>query len=350
MSVSKTLYGVMPDGRDVHLFTIENNNGVSAGIITYGATLTFFNCPDRDGVNGDIIMGFDTLEGHVGCTCFCGRAVGQYANRIADGRFLLGGDMVSVDRNENETTCLHGGAVYSNDVWKAIIVDDNAVEFSRLSPDGEAGFPGNVEVKITYSLNDHNELEIDYYAVSDKLTVINLTNHAYFNLAGTQNGDVLSHELELSCSAYTPTDERSIPTGEKRAVEGTAFDFRQPKPIGRDIAADDEQLTQCRGYDHNFCIDGWDGKIRPVARAYESKSGRTLEVMTDLPGVQLYCGNFLEGEYTGKNGIRLEKHYGFCLETQFFPDTPNHPEFPQCTFRAGAPYESTTVFKVGVRE
>ncbi len=339
----------MPDGRDVHLFTIENNNGVSAGIITYGATLATFNCPDRDGVNGDIIMGFDTLEGHLACTCYCGRTVGRYANRIGDGRFMLGGDMVCVDKNENGITCLHGGGAFSNDVWNAIIVDDSAVEFSRISPDGEAGFPGTVEVTVTYSLNDHNELEIDYRAVSDKTTVINLTNHAYFNLGTTANGDILSHELQLNCSHFTPTDEKSIPFGELRSVEGTAFDFRQPKLIGKDIANDDVQLAQCKGYDHNFCIDGESGKLRTAALAYDVKSGRTLEVLTDLPGVQLYCGNFLEGEYVGKGGIALGQHYGFCLVTQYYPDTPNNPEFPQCTFKAGEVFESTTIFKVGCR-
>ncbi|MCQ2462955.1 MAG: galactose mutarotase [Clostridia bacterium] len=350
MSVTKTLYGTMPDGREVHLFTIENNNGLQAGIITYGATLAFLNCPDKNGVNGDVIMGFDTLEGHLACDCYCGRTVGQYCNRIANGKFTLGKEEISVDKNENGVTCLHGGGAYSSDVWKAIIADDDAVEFSRFSPDGEAGFPGNVNVTVTYSLNDHNELEIDYKAVSDSLTVINMTNHAYFNLAGADSGDILSHILKLNCSAFTPTDDKSIPTGEIKSVSGTAFDFTEEKPIGRDIALDDVQLTQCRGYDHNFCIDGWDGKLRTFATVYEPVSGRTLEAMTDLPGVQLYCGNFLDGTFTGKNGKKIEKHNGFCLETQFYPDTPNQPSFPKCVYKAGSAYESTTIYKFGVKK
>lgn len=345
MSIVKTLYDTMPDGRDVFLYTIENNNGVSAGIITRGATLNSYSCPDKDGVNADIIVGFDNIMGHIKSGTYTGEIIGQYANRLCGGKFSINGTEYNVTKNEKGITCLHGGDEYNSALWKAIIIDDNAVEFSYTSPDGEQGFPGNVDVKVTYVLTDRNELEIHYEAVSDKDTIINLTNHAYFNLGTTANGSILDHELMLNCDYYTPTDENSIPTGEIRPVEGTAFDFREFKKIGKDINADDIQLIQCRGYDHNFCVNGKIGELRLVGKARDEKSGRKLEVYSDLPGVQLYTGNFMDGE-EGKNGIGLDKNYGFCLETQFYPDTPNHPEFPQCTFKAGEKFKSLTIFKV----
>lgn len=346
MSVTKTLFDTMPDGREVHLFTIENNNGISAGIITRGATLQSFNCPDKDGNMGDIIMGFDNVAAHIASGTYTGNVIGQYANRLCGGKFSVNGTEYQVTQNENGKTCLHGGGEYNSAIWKAIIIDDNAVEFTYHSPDGTEGFPGNVDVKVVYALNDHNELEINYEAVSDKDTIINLTNHAYFNLGTIAGGDVLDHELMLNCDYFTPTDADSIPTGEIRAVEGTAFDFRTPKKIGQDIKADDEQLIMCRGYDHNFCVNGEIGKLRLVAKVKDEKSGRKLEVMSDLPGVQLYTGNFIDGTEIGKGGIVLNQHYGFCLETQFYPDTPNQPSFPQCTFKAGEKFKSTTIFKV----
>ena len=345
MSVTKTLYDTMPDSSPVYLYTIENNNGITVGIITRGATLDSFCCPDKDGNNGDIIAGFDNILGHINSGTFTGEVIGQYANRIGGGKFTLGGKEYDVTKNEKGITCLHGGAEYSSALWNAIIVDDNAVEFSYKSPDGKEGFPGNVDVKVTYILTDKNELELHYEAVSDKDTIINLTNHAYFNLGTTASGDILDTELMLNCDFFTPTDENSIPTGEIRPVDGTAFDFRTPKKIGKDINADDIQLQMAGGYDHNFCINGESGTLRLAARAKDEKSGRQLEVYTDLPGVQFYTGNFMNGE-TGKGGIGLDKHYGFCLETQFYPDSPNRPEFPSCELKAGEKFRTLTVFKV----
>ncbi len=346
MSVTKTHFDFMPDGTEVHLFTITNNNEVSAGIITRGATLQSFVCPDKDGNMGDIIMGFDNVASHIASGTYTGNVIGQYANRISGGKFTVAGKEYQVTQNEKGKTCLHGGGEYNSAVWKAIIIDDDAVEFSYISDDANEGFPGKVEVTVVYRLTDRNELEIHYNAVPDRETVINMTNHAYFNLGTTENGDVLDHELQLFCDAFTPTDADSIPTGEIRSVEGTAFDFREPKKIGKDIGADDEQLIMCRGYDHNFCVNGPIGKVRPVAKVTDAKSGRKLEVMSDLPGVQLYTGNFLDGTEMGKDGIALGKHYGFCLETQYYPDTPNQPSFPQCTFKKGEAFKSLTIFKV----
>ncbi len=346
MSVTKTHFDFMPDGTEVHLFTITNNNEVSAGIITRGATLQSFVCPDKEGNMGDIIMGFDNVASHIASGTYTGNVIGQYANRLCGGKFTVAGKEYQATQNEKGKTCLHGGGEYNSAVWKAIIIDDDAVELSYISEDGNEGFPGKVEVTVVYRLTDRNELEIHYNAVPDRETVINMTNHAYFNLGTTANGDVLDHELQLFCDAFTPTDADSIPTGEIRSVEGTAFDFREPKKIGKDIDADDEQLIMCRGYDHNFCVNGPIGKVRPVAKVTDAKSGRKLEVMSDLPGVQLYTGNFLDGTEMGKDGIALGKHYGFCLETQYYPDTPNQPSFPQCTFKKGEAFKSLTIFKV----
>ena len=345
MSVTKTLFDTLPDGRAVYQYTIENNNGVSAAILTRGATLRSFVCPDREGKPGDIVAGFDDIAGYLKTGTYAGEIIGQYANRIANGKFPLGGTTYRVTKNENKKTCLHGADEYNSALWNAIITDDNAVEFSYHSPDGAEGFPGNVDVTVKYVLTDHNELEIHYAAVSDKETIMNFTNHSYFNLGGVANGDVLDTVLMLNCDFFTPTDADSIPTGELRPVAGTAFDFRAPKPIGKDIHADDVQLTQCRGYDHNFCINGEAGTLRLAAAATHEASGRKLEVYTDLPGVQLYTGNFMNGE-DGKGGAPLKQHYGFCLETQYYPDTPNHPDFPQCTFKAGEKFKSLTIFKV----
>ena len=346
MSVTKTHFDFMPDGTEIHLFTITNNNEISAGIITRGATLQSFVCPDKEGNMGDIIMGFDNVAAHMASGTYTGNIIGQYANRLCGGKFTVAGREYQATQNEKGKTCLHGGGEYNSAVWKAIIIDDDAVEFSYISEDGNEGFPGRVEVTVVYRLTDRNELEIHYNAVPDRETVINMTNHAYFNLGTTANGDVLDHELQLFCDAFTPTDADSIPTGEIRSVEGTAFDFREAKKIGRDIGADDEQLIMCRGYDHNFCVNGPVGKVRPVAKVTDAKSGRKLEVMSDLPGVQLYTGNFLDGTEMGKDGIALGKHYGFCLETQYYPDTPNQPTFPQCTFKKGEAFKSLTIFKV----
>ncbi len=343
MTVKKP-FGTTEGGEQVDLFTIENSSGTAVDIITYGATVNSIFTADRNGDKADIIMGFDTIEGHEKLSNYQGMTVGRYANRIADGKFTLDGTVYDLVRNEKGITCLHGGGELSHAVWKAIIVDDSSVEMTYTSPDGAMGFPGKVDFKVTFTLYEDNSFKIDYFAVSDKKTVINMTNHAYFNLAG--KGDILGHELMINADCFTPTDANSIPTGELRSVEGTAFDFRKPKPIGRDIGENDEQLIQCKGYDHNFCLNESDG---PAAVAYDPQSGRVMEVFTDLPGVQLYCANFLDGTRAGKNGVPLIKHCGFCLETQFYPNTPNMPDFPQCTYDAGEKYESSTVFRFSVK-
>ena len=342
--IVKKEFGTTSDGRKDDLFTLSNSNDMRVDIITYGAAVNSIFVADKNGEFADVLKGFDTIEGHEKYSNYQGLTVGRYANRIAQGKFTLDGVEYDLVKNEKGITCLHGGGELSHAVWKALITDDNCLEMTYTSPDGAEGFPGKVDFKVTFTLHEDNSLEINYSAVSDKKTVINMTNHAYFNLAG--KGDILSHELMINADAYTPTDSASIPTGEIRPVEGTPFDFRQAKPIGRDIGADDDQLRQCRGYDYNFCLNEGDG---PAAVACDPSSGRMMEVFTDLPGVQLYCANFLDGTRPGKGGEMLTQYCGFCLETQYYPNTPNMPEFPQCTFDAGEKFESTTIFRFSVK-
>lgn len=342
--IVKNSFGITSKGEAVDVYTIRNSAGTAVDIITYGATVNSIYVADKDGNFADVLSGFDTIEGHENLSDYQGMTVGRYANRLAGGKFSIDGVEYSVEKNEKGITCLHGGAELSTAVWKAFIVDDNAIEMNYTSPDGAMGFPGKVEFKVTFTLHEDNALKIEYFAISDKKTVINMTNHAYFNLAG--KGDILAHELMINADAYTPIDENSIPTGEIRPVEGTPFDFRTAKPIGRDIGAKDDQLAIGKGYDHNFCLNDGEG---PIATAYDPESGRFLEVFTDLCGVQLYTGNLLDGTKIGKNGNPLIKNAGFCLETQYYPNTPNMPEFPQCTFDAGEKFTSCTVFRFSVK-
>lgn len=343
--IVKNFFGTTKNGEKVDVFTLKNSSGTAVDILTYGATINSIYTADKNGEFADILVGFDKLEGHEEHSDYQGMTVGRYANRIANGTFEIDGIKYEVEKNEKGKTCLHGGGELSHAVWKAIITDDTALEMNYTSPDGAKGFPGKVDFRVTFTLFEDNSLKIEYNAVSDKKTVINMTNHAYFNLAG--KGDILDHELIINADAYIPTDEDSIPTGEIRSVEGTAFDFREFKRIGKEIYNDDTQLTQCRGYDHNFCLR--EGAF-PAAVAFDPESGRKLEVFTDLPGIQLYCGNFLDGTNIGKKGEPIIKHAGFCLETQYFPNTPNMPEFEQCTVDAGEEISSTTVFRFSVNE
>ena len=342
--IVKNIFGTTKNGETVDVYTLRNSNETAVDIITYGATVNSIYVADKNGVFADVLSGFDTIEGHENFSDYQGMTVGRYANRIAGGKFSIDGVEYNVEKNEKGITCLHGGAELSTAIWKAVIVDDNSIEMSYTSPDGAMGFPGKVDFKVTFTLHEDNALKIEYFAVSDKKTVINMTNHAYFNLAG--KGDILGHELMINADAYTPIDADSIPTGEIRPVEGNAFDFREFKSIGKDIGADDEQLVLARGYDHNFCLNEGDG---PAAAAYDPESGRMLEVFTDLCGVQLYTGNFLDGTNEGKKGEKLIQHAGFCLETQFYPNTPNVPEFPQCTVDAGEKFKTCTVFRFSVK-
>ncbi|MGN0527132.1 MAG: aldose epimerase family protein [Acutalibacteraceae bacterium] len=347
MAVTKEIYGVM-NGEKVYCFTIENANGFKAQIIEKGATLDKLFIKGRNGNLIDVLVGHDTLEGHIERGDYQGVVVGQYANRIAGGRFTIDGVEYSVTKNEKGVTCLHGGGEYSSAKWDGEIISDNAVKFSYFSKDGNEGFPGNVNVSVTYTFDDENSLILDYTAVSDKKTVINLTNHAYFNLNGVNSGDILGHTVQINAERYTPIDEMSIPTGELASVKGTPFDFTSEKTIGRDIDAEHIQLKNGNGYDHNFCIKDADGRLITASTAVGDKSGIKMEVKTTLPGIQFYTGNFLDGSVLGKENKPMTRRSAFCFETQVFPDSPNHPLWPKCIYDAGEEYKSQTVFSFSV--
>ena len=343
MSIKKQIYGEM-NGKSVFAFIITNNNGYRAQIIEKGATLDKLFIEDKNGSFIDVLVGHETLDGHINRSDYQGVIVGQYANRISGGSFAIDGVQYNVTKNEKGITCLHGGGEYSSAHWQGNPISENAVEFTYTSPDGAEGFPGNVELRVVYTLDDSNSLRIDYYAVSDKKTVINLTNHAYFNLNGFNSGNILDHTLCIHADRFTAIDENSIPTGELIPVEGTPFDFTAEKPIGRDIDADYWQIKNGMGYDHNFCIADYDGSLKTIAVAKGNLSGITMEVKTTEPGVQLYTGNFLDGSILGKENSPMTKRSAFCLETQVYPDSPNHPEWPRCIYDAGEEYKSTTIF------
>lgn len=331
----------------IEKYIITNKNSVRVAIITYGATLTNIFVPDKNGEFSDILVGFDDMNGFVNRSDYQGVIVGPYANRIGNSEITIDGIKYALTPNENVTTCLHSNGEFNTAVWNAEIADDSTVVFSYTSPDGLNGFPGNLAVKVKYTLTDNDELKLEYSAVSDKKTVINLTNHAYFNLGGFDAGTILNHKISINADNFTPVDKISIPTGEIRPVENTPFDLRTSVAIGDNIDADDEQLIFTGGYDHNFCINGYDGSLKKAAEVIEPTSCRKMEVFTSLPGIQFYAGNFLSGAL-GKEEKPINKRTGFCLETQYYPDTPNQADFPQCTFDAGEAYTSVTIFKFSV--
>lgn len=343
MSIEKSVYGVM-NGKDVHGFIITNKKGSKVQVIEKGATLDKIILENKDGKFIDILSGHDTLDGHINRSDYQGVVVGQYANRIKNGAFTIDGIEYNVTKNEKGITCLHGGGEYSSAHWQGKEKTDSSVEFTYTSPDGKEGFPGNVKISVVYTLDNEDNLSVEYTAVSDCKTVINLTNHAYFNLNGYDSGSILNHTLQINADRFTAIDEYSIPTGELPSVYGTPFDFTSPKKIGKNIEDDFLQLKNGMGYDHNFCITDYDGTLKTIVVAQGDISGIKMEVKSTEPGVQLYTGNFLDGSVIGKGGLPLEKRSAFCLETQVYPDSPNHPEWPNCIYDAGEEYKSTTIF------
>jgi aldose 1-epimerase len=342
MELQRRPYGNTLDGAEVEHFTLKNSSGVSAGIITYGCIITSVQTPDRNGKIGEITLGFDSLVGYLARHPYFGALVGRFANRIAVGRFELDGKHYTLARNEKERNHLHGGNVgFDKRVWTAEELRENdfvGVRFSYLSPDGEEGYPGELKVNVTYSLNEANELTLDYRAETTKATPINLTNHSYWNLSGPGSGTVYDHRLSLNCSRYLPVNEQLIPTGEILPVEGTLLDFRKQRAIGRDI----DQLPV--GYDHCFVADREGNRLEPIARVVNPACGRGLEISTTKPAVQLYTGNFLDG-IRGAGGTVFNKHTALCLETEYYPDAVNHPEFPSAVLRSGEIYSHTTVHR-----
>jgi aldose 1-epimerase len=344
----KESFGRTKDGQAVEIYTLTNRRGAEVRIMTYGATVVSLKVPDRKGTLDDVVLGFDRLEDYQNDTHYFGAVVGRYANRIARGRFRLNGVEYKLAVNNGENH-LHGGIRgFDKVVWKARPLaarDGAALELTYTSVDGEEGYPGKLNVLVVYTLTDANELRIDYTATTDKDTVVNLTNHSYFNLAGQGEGDILGHQVLIDADRFTPTDAGAIPTGELRDVKGTPFDFTRLTPIGARIDQDEEQLKFGKGYDHNFVLNGRAGVLRRAARVFEPTKGRVLEVWTTEPGVQLYSGNYLEGTGNGKGGRAYHNRYALCLETQHFPDSPNHPSFPSTVLKKGARFRTTTVYK-----
>ena len=348
--IKKQPFGKTADQEAVDLYTLTNANGVEVTIMTYGGTVVSLKVPDRAGKMADVVLGYDNLEGYLKSSPYFGCIVGRYGNRIAKGAFSLNGHQYTLAKNDGENT-LHGGVkAFDKVVWKASEVKSKTgvgLSLSYMSKDGEEGFPGNLSVTVVYMLTNRNELKIDYSATTDKTTVINLTHHSYFNLAG--EGSILNHEMMIDASRFTPVDNGLIPTGELRSVKGGPMDFAKPARIGARIDDQNEQLVLGRGYDHNWVLNNNTGRPALAARAYEPASGRVMEVYTTEPGIQFYTGNFLDGSITGKGGQVYKKRYGFCLETQHFPDSPNKPSFPSTVLKPGRTYRSTTVYKFSVK-
>jgi aldose 1-epimerase len=348
---SKEAFGMTTDHSSVEIYTLKNRSGMEARIMTYGAALVSLKVPDRNGKFDDIVLGFDNLEGYLSDTHYFGAIVGRYGNRIAKGRFSLNGVEYKLAVNNGENH-LHGGLKgFDKVIWTARpfhVANGEALALTYLSKNGEEGYPGNLSVRVVYTLTDKNELRIAYSASTDKDTVLNLTHHSYFNLAGQGNGDVLGQELTINADRFTPTDSGAIPTGDLQPVEGTPFDFRKPTVVGLKIGDQNEQLKFGNGYDHNFVLNGETGVMKNAATLVDHTSGRVMEVSTTEPGVQFYTGNYLEGTPPGKSGKVYHTRYAICLETQHFPDSPNHPKFPTTVLKKNGEFRSATVYRFSV--
>lgn len=349
MSVS-VAQAQVEDFDSIKLYTLKNDNGMTVKVTNYGAVITSIIVPDRDGKMGDVALGYNRVEDYINAVDkpYFGAVVGRYGNRIADGEFTLNGETYSLLKNNGDNH-LHGGAIgFDKVVWDAEYNQgSNAIKLSYLAKDKEEGYPGNLNLSVAYTLAEDNSIVVDYFATTDKATPINVTQHTYFNLKGEGEGTILDHELMLNAKQYTPVDEGLIPTGEMPDVAGTPFDFTAAKAIGRDIDMENEQLTFGLGYDHNWVLNKGDQERRLTlaAQVYEPTTGRVLEVHTTEPGIQFYCGNFLDGRLKGKAGKPYVHRGGFCLETQHYPDSPNQPNFPSTILKPGQVHQSQTILK-----
>jgi aldose 1-epimerase len=348
-STTKKPFGKTPDGEPVDLYVLTNRGGAEVSITNYGGTVVSLKVPDRNGKFADVVLGYETVDGYANGKSYFGAIIGRYGNRIGHAQFVLDGKTYTLAKNNGEN-CLHGGIKgFNKAMWTAKILpakDGQSLELSYLSKDGEEGFPGNLKVSVIYTLTDTNALRIVYSATTDKPTVVNLTNHAYFNLAGQGSGDILGHVLTVHADKFTPVDAGLIPTGELRDVAGTPFDFRKPTAIGSRIDQDEEQLKLGGGYDHNFVLRrSSDIGESLAARVVDPTTGRVVEVWTTEPGVQFYTGNFLDGKSAGKGGATYPKRSAFCLETQHFPDSPNQPKFPSAVLNPGQRYHTITEYR-----
>jgi aldose 1-epimerase len=350
--LQKGKFGTLPDGREVYRYVLKNKNGVEIHVINYGGIITHLKAPDKNGVLEDIALGYDSLSGYLKETPYFGALVGRYGNRIANGKFTLEGKEYSLVQNDNGQH-LHGGTIGFDKVFWDIEPLDSAssLRLTYRSKDMEEGYPGNLDVIVDYTLTENNELKIDYSATTDKATVVNLTQHTYFNLSGNGRRDILDHILTINADQYVPVTKVLIPTGQLATVKNTPFDFTSPTRVGARINVKNEQLLMGKGYDHCWVISGnADNKsLRMAATLYDSISGRTVEVMTTEPGIQFYSGNFLNGSITGKDGVVYKHRYGLCLETEHFPDSPNQPQFPSVVLKPGEKYSTQTIYRFGTK-
>lgn len=346
--ISKEQFGFSPDGHECFLYTLKNDAAMEVSITNYGGAITSLRVPDRHGNLGDVVLGYDTLDEYVRHPRFLGALIGRFANRIALGKFTLNETTYQLVQN-NGPNHLHGGLKGFHKVaWQSNADENaNALSLSYLSVDGEEGYPGNLQANVTYTVTNDNELRVDYLATTDRDTIVNLTNHSYFNLACT--GDILNHELLINADRYTPVSPDLIPTGELAEVADTPVDFRESRTVGSRINESFEQLGFTGGYDHNFVLNDEVGTLRIVVLLFEPNSGRQLEIMTTQPGIQFYSGNFLDGTLSGKGGVVYEKYAALCLETQHFPDSPNHANFPTTVLRAGETFSESTIFRFSAR-
>jgi len=344
--IDKTSFGKLPDGREVYQYTLTNSSGSKVTIINYGAIVTSIIVPDRNGKFEDVVLGYDTLQGYINDTTFLGSIVGRYGNRIGKGRFQLEGKTYQLATNNGENH-LHGGIIgFNKKLWDAEAIEGNepALKLTLVSPDGEDGYPGKVTLVVTYTLTNKNELRVDYKGTTDKTTILNPTQHSYFNLSGNLSQTILDHQLSIEADSFTLVDKGQIPTGKFVDVANTPLDFRTMKTIGASVDEKYEQLLIGGGYDNNWVLKNYNGKVRKVAEVQEPKSGRTMIVYTDQPGIQFYSGNSL-GEVKGKNGVVYKRRTGLCLEAQGYPDSPNKPEFPSVVLKPGDVYKQTTIYQ-----
>ncbi len=350
--ITKADFGQTADGKTVELYTLKNANGAEAKIMTYGGIVQSLSVPDKNGKLGDVVLGYDNLQGYIDKTPYFGALIGRYGNRIGGAKFTLEGKTYTLATN-NGPNSLHGGLVgFDKVVWTARPMETSqgpALILTYVSKDGEEGFPGNLEVVALYTLTDNNELKVEFTAKTDKPTVANLTHHSYFNLAGQGNGDILGHVVYINADKTTPVDSGLIPTGEFADVTGTPFDFRKPMTIGARINDSDTVLQYGPGYDHNWVVNKPFGKLGLQARVEEPTSGRVMEVWSDEPGLQFYAGNFLDGTIKGKGGVAYQIHTGFCMEPQHYPDSPNKPNFPTTELKPGQTYHNVIVYKFSTK-
>ena len=355
MSITRAPFGTTPAGEAVEKYTLTNSHGSSVSIITYGGTLVSIRVPDKAGALVDVCLGYETLSDYLRVPGYMGALIGRYGNRIGGSRFTLNGREIVLNANEKRNH-LHGGLVgFDKKVWQARATEEagqDSLALSIISPDGEENYPGTLNVTVTYSFNDDDELSLHYEAVSDQDTVCNLTNHSYFNLSGHNSGTVNNHFIQINADAFTVVDAECIPTGELRDVTGTPFDLRSPRKISDGLKSElsDEQMRFGGGYDHNFVIAREGEGISKAVELYSPATGIMMETFTDLPGIQFYGANALDPDFPGKDGRIYEKRDALCLETQYYPDSPNQPDFPACTLRAGEKYDTTTVYKFSVVE